>query len=500
MSSFWTPSTGRLYLPPPTPITKILHTDDFVRRTQLFYHAKSPRLLTVGHPYWETKNHDSLVVPKVSASQYRVFRVKLPNPNNFALPDPSFYNVDNERLVWKLQGIEIGRGQPLGISSTGHPYFNKLDAENPVANQELTDDDRRNVSFDPKSVQMFVVGCTPCHGEYWDAATPCDPPPEKGSCPPLELKSALIQDGFMCDVGLGAINFKTLQQTKSDAPLDVVADTCYYPDFLKMTDDSYGNACFFYGKREQLYSRHYFARAGTTGDDVPADRFISGTNGRMGSAVYFTTPSGSLVTSESQILNRPYWLQRAQGNNNGVCWGNQVFVTVVDNTRGTNFTISIRSKDPEDEDQATYTASDFKQYQRHVEEYELSFIFELCTVALTPEVLAHLHSMDKNILDDWNLGFIAPPEGLEDKYRYLESLATKCPNSVAPKTPEDPYKNYTWWNVDLSEKFSNDLAQHALGRKFLFQTNLRQGTKRPASKKVSFKASTPAKKKRKTAN
>lgn len=499
------PNSGRLYLPPPTPITKILHTDDFVRRTNYHYHAKSERLLIVGNPYYEirdTGDPTKILVPKVSSCQYRVFRATLPDPNKFAFSDPNVYNPDSERLVWKMLGIEIRRGQPLGISSIGHPFFNKFgDTENNNgAYPQQNTDDRQNTSFDPKQMQMFIVGCTPVIGEYWEAAKPCatDDGPEKGSCPPLELKTNLIQDGFMCDVGLGAMNFKTLQATRSGSTLETVADICYYPDFLQMTDDNYGNSCFFYGKREQMYSRHYYVRGGTTGDDVPQDHFMTGTASPMGPVAYFNTPSGSLVSSETQIMNRPYWLQRAQGNNNGICWQNQVFVTVVDNTRGTNFTIAVHTGEEEDES-ITYDKSKFKQYSRHVEEYELSFIFELNIVSLTPEVLAHIHAMDKDILDDWNLGFIAPPGSLEDKYRYIESLATKCPTDVQPKTTVDKYASLNFWNVNLTERFSDDLSQHSLGRKFLFQTNI--GTvKRPASKNVTFKRSGPAKKKRKTAN
>lgn len=502
MAQFWMPSTGKLYLPPPTPITRILHTDEFVTRTNMYYHAKSERLLTVGHPYYPIKKQDKIVVPKVSGNQFRVFNIKLPDPNKFALSDTKIYDPETERLVWAMRGAEIGRGQPLGLGSTGHPYFNKLgDTENPVLYTNATDDDRQNISFDPKQIQMFIFGCTPCDGEYWDRAKFCaGEDHQKGDCPPIELKTAVIQDGDMCDIGLGAMNFKALQETRSGATLDTVTEICKYPDFLKMNDDAYGNSCFFYGKREQSYARHYWVRSGTTGDDVPSDHFMSPSNGqRMGPVTYFNTPSGSLVSSETQLFNRPYWLQRAQGKNNGICWANRLFVTVVDNTRNTNFTISIRAENTEQElESQTYKASDFKQYSRHVEEYELGFIFQLCKVTLTADVLAHIHAMDSTILDDWNLGFVAPPGSLEDQYRYITSLATKCPSDVPPKDKEDPYKDYTFWDVDLTEKFTTDLEQHALGRKFLFQSSLR-GTKRPASRSVSFKNSKGVKRRKKTA-
>ena len=53
-----------------------------------------------------------------------------------------------------------------------------------------------------------------------------------------------------------------------------------------------------------------------------------------------------------------------------------------------------------------------------------------------------------------------------------------CPPTDTPAEVTDPYKDYTFWDVDLTERFSSDLSQFALGRKFLFQTGLING-KRP---------------------
>ena len=87
--------------------------------------------------------------------------------------------------------------------------------------------------------------------------------------------------------------------------------------------------------------------------------------------------------------------------------------------------------------------------------------------------------MDPNILDDWQLAFIPPPpQGLEDTYRYIKSLATMCPTDVPkPKNP-DPYAGYTFWDVDLTDKCTSELDQTALGRKFLYQMGLLNGRKR----------------------
>lgn len=503
--SFWLPSSGKLYLPPPTPVAKILDTDEFVKRTDIFYHTSTERLLTVGHPYFDIKDREGKVlVPKVSGSQYRAFRLKLPDPNKFTFPNPNVYNPENQRLVWAIRGLELCRGQPLGIGVTGHPTFNKFkDAENP--NQyppAVGTDDRQNVCFDPKQVQMFIVGCTPCEGEHWDQAPPCEKQ-NAGDCPPLQLVNSVIQDGEMCDIGLGNMNNKTLQATMSDSPLDIVNQTVKYPDFLKMSSDPFGNSLFFYAKREQMYSRHLWTRAGLVGDTIPntvepSDFYLSAAGGQaqatVAPSIYFSAPSGSLVSSDQQIFNRPYWIQKAQGTNNGICWHNQLFITAVDNTRGTNFTISVKT---EDGPQATYDAKKFKQYLRHVEEWELSLIMQLCIVDLSPEILAHLHNMNPDILDSWNLGFIQPPNNIEDQYRYLNSQATMCPTKAPNKEPEDPYAKYQFWNIDLSDRFSQDLEQHSLGRKFLFQIGQRQrGSKRAAPKAVTFESSKAPKRRR----
>ena len=121
----------------------------------------------------------------------------------------------------------------------------------------------------------------------------------------------------------------------------------------------------------------------------------------MASSIYTPTVSGSLVSTDAQIFNRPFWLQRAQGHNNGICWGNQIFLTVIDNTRNTNFCISVSSNDQALQE---YNTANFREYLRHVEEYELSFILQLCKVPLEPEVLAQINAMNADILEDWQLG------------------------------------------------------------------------------------------------
>ncbi|ABZ89642.1 major capsid protein [Bandicoot papillomatosis carcinomatosis virus type 2] len=476
--AIWQPN-GKVYLPPSAPVARILNTEEYIQRTNLFYHANTERLLTVGHPYYEIKDNldpSKIGVPKVSANQYRVFRIKLPDPNRFALGDKSLYDPEKERLVWGVRGLEIERGQPLNVGSSGNVLYNKFkDTENPNNYAKEGEDERQNVSHDPKQMQMLLVGCKPATGEHWDAAKTCaERPPNKGDCPPLELVNSIIEDGDMIDIGYGNLNFKTLCGNKSDVPLDINTTTTKYPDFLKMTSDQYGDSLFFYTKRESTYARHFWTRGGTPGDPIPEELFVNPSDNQkiLGSSTYFTVPSGSLVSSESQLFNRPYWLQKATGQNNGICWNNDLFITVVDNTRNCNFTISVFNKADSSQGQ-TYKSSNYNMFLRHVEEFELNFIFEICKVPLKADVLAHINAMDPRILEDWSLGFVPSNNfPLEDKYRFINSLATRCPDKETPKEKEDPYRSNTFWTVELEERMSSELDQYPLGRKFLFQSNI----------------------------
>ncbi|AHI45086.1 putative L1 [Equus asinus papillomavirus 1] len=506
----WLPAQNKFYLPP-TPVIKVVSTDDYVERTPLFYSASSERLLTVGHPlYSVSKNPAEQSIPKVSPNQYRVFRCKLPNPNNFAFHDLTIFNAEQERLVWALRAIEVGRGQPLGIGASGSPYFNKhADVENPgraAVNPEDEKDNRRNLAFEPKQVQILIVGNSPAMGEYWTAAAACEEVhAEQGDCPGLELKSEYIEDGHMTEIGLGALDFKTLQVNRSDAPLDINTEICRYPDFLKMANDPTGGMAYFFAKKEQLYGRHLISRAGIVGDKVPVpDYWGAGRAGgdftTAGPPNYTVLPSGSLVNTEGQIFNRPFWLTRAQGLNNGIVWEEDLFVTLADNTRGTTLSINTLANGGAEEFQQ-YQNNKVKEYSRHVEEYQLDFVFQLCKVRLTPENLAIIHSTNPRVLDKWHLAAMPANNTLDDIYRNLKSQATRCPLPAAEVQSDDPYKDLKFWDIDLTGSFTEELDQTALGRKFLYQTALYRRTlttrKRPRPTITAPSSSRkPAKKRR----
>lgn len=504
--STWLPSAAAIFLPPSKPTARVLHTDEFVKPTSNYFHAGTDNLLVVGHPHYDVydpteDDPKTILIPKVTGNQYRVLHLRFPDPNRFALVDKNIYNPDNERLVWKLAGIQIDRGGPLGVGATGNPLFNKvIDVENPSAYpvlDENTKDYRMDVGLDPKQSQMFIVGCSPCIGKYWDFVE-CKEGLKAGDCPPINLRHSIIQDGEMGDIGFGAANFSNFQQDRAGIPMDLVNETAKYPDFVKMGKDTYGNSMFFYGCREQMYARHVFAAAGHIGDALPLKGFYLNPANEtpqhsLGPTCYYTTPSGSLVSSDTSLFNKPYWLQRAQGNNNGVCWNNELFITIFDNTRNGNFTLSIYNKDGQPQEESSYSRDDFKLYQRHCEEIEVELILQLCRVPLEADVLAHLSVMDPRVLEGWQLSFVPPPpQGLEDRYRYLKSKAITCPNqnaAPASDTESDPYDGLVFWDVDLSERFSSELSETPLGRKFLYQFGLINGTRRSSTSTTGVKRS-----------
>lgn len=495
--ALWVPSGDKFYIPQ-QPVTRILNTDEYVTRTSQYYHASSSRLLCVGHPYWAiTDRTGKVTVPKVSGLQYRVFQILLPDPNKFVFPDPNFFNPDNQRLVWGLVGIEIDRGQPMGVGLSGNPFMNKLDdVENPgKAGQKPgeTKDNRVNLAFDPKQQQLLVVGCRPCYGEHWGQAKACREN-EDDKCPPIELKLSEIQDGDMMDVGLGAMDFRTLQANKSNAPLEIAGTTCKYPDFIRMAQEVYGDRMFFCVKSEQMYVRHFLTRDGALQETAPDSLILNNNSKPPLNTNYWASPSGSLVTSNNTIFNKPYWIRRAQGHNNGMLWNNQLFITLGDTTRGTNLNISVSKNGIQD----TYTADKFYEFVRHVEEFEVEIIVQVCIVNLTPDTVAHIHQMDPDILENWNLGVhLGGTSNILETYRYIGSAATKCPDQVPPKEPKNPYEGLTFWKLDFTDKLTQDLDYSPLGRKFLFQT--RGGGSLPRKRKLTS-PSDNAKRRRKNVN
>nr|QBR99529.1 L1 [Kittiwake papillomavirus 6] len=483
-----------LYIPSTQPLPEFFTTDDYVEETQYVYHCGTDRLLTVGHPYFEVPldgSPGSPAVPKVSPNQYRCFRLNLPDPNGqFPMPSTSLSDPDKYRLVWRVIGLEITRGQPLGIGLSGAPAFNRLrDVENPGRGQDTVE--RINTAFDPKQNQMIVVGCAPAYGEHWSITDACRTVVPKTKCPPIALESSVIEDGDMSDIGFGAMDFKLLARNRSDIPLELVNQTSKYPDWVRMRTDPSGDSCFYMVRREQLYCRRFWLYGGNAGEDIPEvykkPKVADGQN----SCAYLAVPSGSVSTSDTQLFNRPYWLSQAQGHNNGVCWAENLFITVLDNTRGGTMHIThVTTEKSAAEVGGNYDVSNYTEYQRHVEEYEICALVRLCRVPLRPAVLAHIYRTHPYVLTRWGISeHPAAGTQAEDSYRYLSSQATRCPLPPPPPAPSgDPYEKYKFWNIDCSDRLSLDLQVYPLGRKFL--ALVPYGGSRTASRKRSAAAVT----------
>lgn len=470
--ALWTQGP-KLYLPP-APITPVLSTDDYVSKKGIYYHGDTERLIFIGHPQYSIPGPtEPNRIPKCSPNQWRVFRVALPDPNNFALPDTTLHDPSKERLVWSVAAVQVCRGQALGLSVIGHPFFNSyMDAESLTKKtQKQTTDDRKLAGMDPKQCQFLLVGAKPAIGEYWDFAEECAQQPHlPGDCKPLELKNKPIEDGDMMEIGFGAANWKNLNVNKSDLPLDICQSICVYPDFIKMTEEAVGDEMFFFARKESVFARHIFARGGTEKESPPSDCILPGFDkSQIRLANFNTTPSGSLITTDGQIFNRPYYILKAQGMNNGVCWHNEVFITVGDNTRGTSLSITVSKDGAEPK---TYNSDTINHYQRHAEEYKIALILELCGVPLNNEVVGYLNVVQPDVLKKWEITVNSQGNTLEDQYRYLSSWATKCPSTTDPDKSKDPYSSLNFWDLDFTNRLSLDLNQYPLGRRFLMQRGL----------------------------
>ncbi|QXI66645.1 L1 [Anas platyrhynchos papillomavirus 2] len=472
------------FLAGPQTSTALLHsTDQFVQETNLVFHGSSDKLFLVGHPY---SSHGSDPykggVPKCSAYQYRVFRINLPDPHTLSTIPTNTYDPSKERMAFKLVGLEVTRDAPLAVGVSGSATFNGID---PGTKEDGVNKDHRvGFAFDSKQSQMLIVGCVPPIAQHWDRAARCEfgDLPDK-TCPGIENVVTLLNDGDMCDMGFGNMNFKALDEDGQSLPIELRNQTSKYPDFVKMMTTQFGNACFWYLKREQLFCKNVMLQPGTYPEVLHDDA------GRNLNHAYFNTPSGSLVSSDTQLFNKPYWLSRAQGSNNGMLWGNTLFVTVLDTTRNTIFNVNIRKKGAN----STYDEKETYRFLRHTEQFTIQVLVRVCVVALNTQTLTYLNTSAPYVLPQWGIGNDPPVlKSPEDLYRYIASGATRCPDPPEAPTPaEDPFSKVKSWEVDMTKKLSADLQLTPLGRKFLGY--LPSSKRQPASSKTP--ASTPAKKK-----
>lgn len=486
------PST--LYIQSAVQTPPFYSTDEYVQKTEYMYHLETERLLMVGNPYFAVNDTDKQrdAVPKVSANQYRVFRLRLPDPNNqFDLPD-GLLDPSKYRYCWQLVGIEVCRGQPLGVGPSAAPAFNKgRDVEAPtrmLPDDPMREDDNRvNVAIDPKQNQMLIVGCAPAVGQHWTAAKPCDDDTLDTDCPPIELVNSSIEDGDMSDIGFGAMDFGTLGANGSDIPLELVSSTSKYPDWIKMHTDPFGDSCFYFVRREQLYTRRMWQHSGGVGESIP--KVLPGESAySSNNSAYVSVPSGSVVTTDTQLFNRTYWLGRAQGPNNCMCWAENIFVTLLDNTRNIIMNISTKSSGAGNDYDTVYKPKNYKSFARHVEEYKIMCMVRLCRVSLEADVLAHLYRTAPYVLERWGISDTpqtGPATRTEDRYRYIESQATRCPLPAPPPPPADvdPWGSLHFWDVDCRDALSPELPRFPLGRKFLALPGSRTLTTRPGARK-----------------
>lgn len=511
-----------------------LTTDDYVIGTNIYATCNTERLLIVGNPHHAVEAGEQenaatkFLVPKVSANQYRVFRCRLPDPNEMILPeshipDPKF------KYVWQLRGLQVNRGQPMNTGASGAPKFNRgADAESfPYMRPDprvadASSDHTVPFAFDPKQMQLLVCGNKPAIGEYWGKADACptlegdeENPP---TCPPIQLRTEFIEDGDFFDMGFGAME-PALRENKYDVPVELLQEITKYIDLIGMQNDGTGDSAFFLTKREQAYARHVFHKDGNQGEPIDENLYPKGPSAQgncncTDNYTFYTTPSGSLVNSDNTLFNKPYFLNRGQGHNNGICWLEDLFITVLDNTRNTNMVISVATSDGQTKNGKDFDEGNFTYFLRHTEEFELHLGFRLCKVPLTSPVLFHLFQQNDRILKKW--GFKVgmplhplpghPAPSLKDSYRYITDPTPSVPESMAILCPErqkqidgepedqDPYFGHEFWDLDFTDTFKFEYSGSTFARQFFL--GLPVSSTAPKRKNIQPPKKTSSKKKK----
>lgn len=208
-----------------------------------------------------------------------------------------------------------------------------------------------------------------------------------------------IGDGDMHEFGFGNIDYKTTSYDKTLLPVEM----CYnngptlIPDKLGMQADLTGDRCFFMWERTAAGIRHTRHTNGLHFTNNPSDNtdvFAKCQNMvQQQNAV-----TAGMVSSTLDLFNKNYWLNKAQGPNNGVIWHNKLYVTHVDNTRGYIHMITEKGTDS-----SNYDPTKVNCFLRHIREYKVSVLVRLCKVKLEAQLIQYLLQFNKEFMK--NLGF-----------------------------------------------------------------------------------------------
>lgn len=439
----------------------VISTDQFVQETDTVYHIESDLLRLQGHPY---KAH----IPKVDCvnpSRFTVFKLIVPDYNKFHLPEqPGKISLDSTVYVWKLVAVRVDSQGVLTPATTGQAdsAFVATDNGPPSAapSQQNGDEDGEDLEsgtyvpnywgMEHKQRQLIAAGCAPLDGVYETADYKTFTENGGTTTVTCELKRAVrsIEDGDLCEFGYGNRGLVT-DADHRDAPTDMTNNDqpTLMPDFLGMTNDDIGDKCFFHVERDCVGVRHTgFVRGQLSGDtDTTAASDPS-----CNDVDSWRSCTAGMVSSQLDIMNKNYWLNQSRGPNNGIIWGNQLYVTIVDNLRGFVHRNTRKKSGADDGDD--YDPTKYQYFLRHIKEYKISAMVRLCKVKLEAKLVNYLMRINSQWLTNFGFSF----------HHEVSSLGTtfKTPHMQVNEEPEEePPTPLRTIDVDCAGKLR--FPQHA---------------------------------------
>lgn len=417
---------------PPQSIWKT--SDQYTTPTELYFTIKSERIVLQGHPYFQSTD-----VPFVSPQQWRVFKLQLPEPNNFNISQQGAALTD-VKYIWQLKGFKINREGPIRAGCELNKNFDPKTIP-------LTDPDK--LVYDVPAQQHIVVGCQPCKGIHYEPHGFTNQ-----AVPYLTSHDTEIEDGDLSPSGFGNLDinpFLTASQvpklcTENFFPITMLSNPgnpCKAISDINMDEEETGDRNFIHIHREQSYSREFIISNQKDREEPP--QFASSFSAT------WNIPSGSVLSSLNDIFGKRYWINRGEHQNNCLAWNDEFYFTVLDNTRGWNFVFP------------TAGSSDVlpKIAVRHVEVFQIEAVVRLVKVQLEAELIQYLYRMNKDLLNKWGYGWTR--RGLPaSEYHSGYQMG---PN-VQPEEDDEEAPEFKALSIDFTGRVHSDLGKTDIGRHY----------------------------------
>lgn len=417
---------------PPQNIWKT--SDQYTTGTDLYFTIKSERIVLQGHPYFGSSD-----VPFVSPQQWRVFKLQMPEPNNFNISQQGTA-LSDVKYIWQLKGFKINREGPIRAGCELNKNFDPKTVPQ-------TDPDK--LVYDVPATQHIVVGCRPCLGVHYvphgftNDATPY-----------LTAVDSEIQDGELSPSGFGPLDIDPMVTWTGTPKLPV---DCFFPvtmlnnpknpcksiSDINMDEEETGDRNFIHIHREQSYSKEFIIS--NQKDREEPTRY------KEAFSATWNIPSGSVLSSLNDIFNKRYWINRGEHQNNCLAWNDEFFFTVLDNTRGWNFVFP------------TTGTSDVlpKMAIRHMEVFQIEAVVRLVKVKLEAQLIQYLYRMNKDLLNKWGYGWTRnnlPTSHYQSGFQMGPM--------IEEESPEEEEEVFRALAIDFTGRVHNDLGKTDVGRHY----------------------------------